>query len=66
MEIFGYRGLIINVLMRLVQTGHSNSECWEVACAVGKSQEHNGQQEQSRQGDYFVAFGTMIEECVSD
>jgi len=38
----------------------------KVACGIGKSQEHSGRQEQSRQGDYFVAFGTMIEECVSD
>jgi hypothetical protein len=38
----------------------------KVACGIGKSQEHNGRQEQSRQGDYFVVFGTLIEECVSD
>jgi hypothetical protein len=38
----------------------------KVALGIGRSQEHNGRQEQSRQGDYVVVFGTMIEEWVSD
>jgi hypothetical protein len=38
----------------------------KVSCGIGKSQEHNGRREESRQEDYFVAIGTMIEECVSD
>jgi hypothetical protein len=42
----------------------------KVACGIGKSEEHNGRQagrrERSRQGDYFVVFGTMIKEYVSD